>query len=494
MIEFIELKNNSVNKVLGLFLLLITQSFLIKGQSQDLDKMTFLSGFHFSVTGSSGFTKFNFDQPTNITIKSPLLTQNSADLEVQYYLNKGLYLSASLGYLITTQKNYRMQRGMEWYNYRDGLAWLDYRKFDFGLGITRFLNSNLLLRPKINFGGIHNRFPYSLIRIQDGSTIQISNRFSPYLLAKVNLGFILRKHNAIDVGIYFRKSFNNIYSGTYVDNPEPIAFYGTGTELGLNMGYIFTGYRRRKAKSLGRKQFKEYKKSYREIEEKAKLLEVSIERFSFVHKINDPEGILVNSISNNIGFRMDVEIGLTKNKFWETGLHVGQYFVGYVLLDENKEFKVLQRQVGPDYQAALNIGYGYRITINKGINLAAISAGVTLNGSLSGSSGVSSLFDPSTNEFIYLIEYEDETKSVVYPSIYANFNKDFQITSKMRLSFNVRYNQGIIKSVVRRYNVQTYGSQTRNFTGIRNGTSYSLGIGMKYNFGERKTRDNMGPM
>ena len=258
----------------------------------------------------------------------------------------------------------------------------------------------------------------------------------------------------------------------------------------MNLGYIFTGFNRRQAKSKGNKHYKIYKKSQRRIEEKDRFLELSIDRFSLVHKINDPEGILVNSTSNSIGFRIETEFGLTSNKFWETGLHVGQYFVGYVLLDENKEFKVRQRQAGPDYQVALNIGYGYRIITDKEVNLGTISGGVTVNGSLSGSSGNSSLFDPATNEYIYIIEYEDEIKSVVYPNVYANLNKDFQITGKMRLSLNFRYNQGIIKSIVRKYDVQTYGSPTRNFHGIRNGTSYSLGIGMKYNLGERKTRDN----
>jgi len=120
----------SLKKIVGLFLFFLIQSVAVYSQSQDFDKNTFLSGFEFSVIGSSGLTKFIFDPPTTISLKSPLLTQSSVDLEVQYYFNQRISLSATIGYLTTTHKNHQKVGGMEWYKYRDGLAWIGYRKFD----------------------------------------------------------------------------------------------------------------------------------------------------------------------------------------------------------------------------------------------------------------------------------------------------------------------------------------------------------------------------
>ena len=482
------MNKSNLYRILGLSLILIAKSFSLNGQNQDFDKKNFLSGFHFSVSGNTGLSKFNFDVPTTITLKSPLLTQNSASIEVQYYFNKGLYLSSSLGYFLTTQKNFRKQGGMEWYNYSDGLAWIGYSKFDFGLGVSNILNSKFLLRPSIKVGGLHTRNTNPLRRTQDGSTIQATSKVNPYIMTQLNVGYIFKNYNVFELGLYYRHSFSNIYTGVYQDSPAPVAFSGTGTELGLNMGYTFTGFNRKlvKAKAKTKRGFQKYKKSRRKIEDSARLLEVSLGRFSYVHFIDDPKGVIVNSISNRIGVRVEAEFSLSNNKFWETGVHVGEYFTGYVLLDESKENKVRQRQAGPDYQAAVNIGYGYRMINRNEVNLITVSAGVTINGSLGGSSGSSSAFNPSTNEYIYLIEYEDDIKTIVYPSIYANLNKDFQIAKKTSLSLNFRYNQGIINSIVRNYEVQTYGSQTRSFTGVRNGTSYSLSVGVKYNFGEKE--------
>ena len=117
---------------------------LANGQNFELEPDVLTSGFHVSVLGTSGFTKFGFDPNTTISLKSPLLTQNSFNIDFQYYLKNGYFISSSLGILVTTQKNYKKANGMDWYHYRDGLTWLEYGKVDLGFGYMRVRNRNLI--------------------------------------------------------------------------------------------------------------------------------------------------------------------------------------------------------------------------------------------------------------------------------------------------------------------------------------------------------------
>ena len=473
----------NVHGLLWLTVFLMVQSIELHGQSQDFDQKDFFSGFHFSVSGNSGFSKFGFEPPSTISLKSPLLTQNSANMEVQYYFNKGLCLSTSLGYLFATQKNYRKQGGDEWYHYRDGLAWLGYRNIDIGLGLSRFLTSKLLIKPSIKLGSLEGRFPRGLTRQQDGPRIEATKRVNPYVLAQVDLGFLLRKYNTIDVGFYYRHSFSDIYVGTYFDFPEPTAFSGSGSELGMSLGYSFTGYNRRLAKSKSKKDLLEYKMAFRHIGERDKLIEASVDLFSFTSFNDDPEGIITNSVSYSVGLRLEAEFGLSQHRFWELGWHLGQYFTGYTILNEDKSDKIAESQSGPDYQIAISSGYGIRFVTKQEIQIITLSAGIAINGTLTGSHGSFSSLDQDTNEYNYKFEFGDVDKTFIYPTAYVNLNKDFQLTNKMYVSVNYRYNQGFIKNVVRTYEGQSYGSPSRQFEGFRNGTSWTLGIGLKYNLG-----------
>jgi len=226
-------------------------------------------------------------------------------------------------------------------------------------------------------------------------------------------------------------------------------------------------------------------------EKKVRLLEVSYERFSIINENNDPEGIIVDYTSKSYGLRLEAEFISTDDKFWETGIHFGHFHKGYTLLNEDKTTFNSSGGDGPNWQMAISAGYGYRIVLDKEIKLFTVSAGATINSTKSSGWGSSSQFDTVTNQYVYNIEHQDNSKRLFYPSLYANLNRDFRFYKKMQLSVNFRYNQGIIKSKSRNYDVETYGSDIRSFDGTINGTSWTLGIGFKYNLGGNKTRDNV---
>ena len=480
------MKIRSYTNLLAIVALILFAGLKLNGQNLDLEKNIFFSGFHYSVSGSSGLTKFDFDPTTNLFLESPLLTQNSVSLEAKYYLKQRFFLSSSIGYLYTTQKNAVKISGMDWYNYTDGLAWLGYKKFDIGIGNSRMLNSKFLLGTSLKLGGLHGEKRSPLFREQDGSSIQANSQINYFALAKVSLSKILKNHNLLDLGLYYRQSFSDIYEGTYSGPSESADYSGKGSEVGLSIGYSFTGYERRLSETKSKREILEYKKKFRNIEQRARLFELSVDLFSFLSANNDPEDIIVNSYSNKFGIRAETEFSIQDVKFWEMGLHVGAYCTGFVVLNENRIGRFAQSQAGVDYQFALNWGYGYRFRTKKEISIITLSGGIAINGSLSGSSGSSSRFSNVTNEYIYKLEFEDDIKTIIYPTIYANLNRDFQISKSMYLSLNFRYNLGFISNIVRSFEAETYGSSVRNFEGKRNGTSRALGIGLKYNFGEKK--------
>lgn len=226
---------------------------------------------------------------------------------------------------------------------------------------------------------------------------------------------------------------------------------------------------------------------FTKIDKRATLLEVSLDRFSFLSHINDPEGVFVNYISQRWGIGIEAEFGLDENIYLESGIHFGKYFRGYSILTENKDAPYLSSGTGPNWQVALSTGCGYRFMTKKKSNLFLLSAGISVNSSNNSDGwGSSSSFNSTTNEFIYRVDYVEESKRHIYPSLYANLSKEFEITKNTSVSAHYRYNQGFTKSNVTSYNVEAYGSDIRDVEVIRNGTSWSIGIGFKYNFGERK--------
>lgn len=476
---------NLYQKLLVFFLCSLSQTVLLNGQNQEINKEIFLSGLQFSASGYSGFTKFGFDPSNKIPLKSPLLTQNSASIEAQYYFKKGFYLATSFGLLFTTQKNYRKPGGMEWYKYLDGLTWLPYIKTDLGLGYSKLYKSSGILSYQLKFGVVHTN-KSKLNRHQDDSAIETNNKLHPFLNVQSKYGWQFKNRNLLEIGIYYHHSFSDIYFGTYTSSNATTAFSGTGSELGLSLGYVFTGYARRMEKNKSTESFKKYKKDRKHIDRNARLLEFSIDQFSMININKDPEGIIINSAMRTIGGRIEAEFGINENRFWETGLHLGPYWQGFTILNEDKTAKWRSSHSGVDYTLALNFGYGYRVTTKEKINIFTISAGLTINGNLSGSSvGNSSVRWPD-GIYAYQLSYIGEIKSVIFASLYFNINKDFQLTKNTYLSFNYRYNLGLNATLVRSYEAETYGSEVRNFEGKINGTSHSYNVGLKFNIGVSK--------
>ena len=299
---------------------------------------------------------------------------------------------------------------------------------------------------------------------------------------KINYGIILNNYDLVELGVHFQQSFSDIYFGDYLGTE----FYGRGTELGVNLGYTFTSYAKRIAKRKSKKDLIAYKKSKRKLGAKARLVEISTELFSYLNATKDPEGIIVNNYSNLYAFRAKLEFGIGEQKFIETGLHFGRYDTGFTILNPDKSGKNRASSSGPYYQTAVSFGYGYRFQTKKKISILTLSGGLAINGSEpSGGIGSRSLRRGSDDFILWKIEYEDEHKTFIYPTIYANLNRDFQISKRMFISLNVRYNLGLINNSVRSYRAVTYGSEERSFSGKRNGTSRTIGLGLKYNLGER---------
>jgi hypothetical protein len=477
------------------FIVLSIFPLLVKSQSTSFEQDVFTSGLHVSVYGTSGFTKFDFVPNTIISLNSPLLTQNTLSVDLQYYLKNGYFISSSVGMLVTTQKNYQKTNGMDWYHYRDGLTWLEYKKIDFGFGYTKLLNRSLF-KGHLQLGVLKrydsklSRFDGIFDRFTDGSTIKTDSKIHPFINVNFKYGFLLKDYNVLEFGIHFRNSFSDIYNGFYFNPEIEVPFSGSGTELGVNLGYTFSGYSMRLVKRKSKKELLAYRKSRREIGAKAILIEISAELFSYLNSNNDPEGIILNNYSQKYAFRAELEFGLDERRFVESGLHFGSYCTGYLVLHEDRKTKFRSKQSGPEYQTAISIGYGYRLQTKKNTRIITLSAGVALNGSQpSGGRGSSSLRIVESGYYIYKIEWLDEHKTIIYPTVYANVNRDFQMTKKMFLSLNFRYNLGLIDNFVRNYTAETYGSSVRSFQGKRNGTSFAVGVGLKYNLGERKRSD-----
>jgi len=481
LVEIIEY-NLHVMKCYGIIIILLFTADITVAQV--LKETDLFSGLQITVNYSSGLSKFKFNPNTQLPVNSPLLIQQSGSLELQYYIQNGWFVSASAGILITSHKNDRRLSGEEWRRYIDGLTWRGYRKFDIGIGKSKIFNSNRIIRQHFNRGGVWRRFSN---RLRTPDKIHYTNsNFSPYGLYKASIGGVRNNKNLWEIGLYYRHSFANIYNGKFGNILEESEYSGTGTEIGLSLIYTFTRCDQRLARSESLKNLEEYRQKRRTLENGTRLLEVKLGFYSPLNIIRDPEQILLSTSEITIGGKIGLQVLIDQVQFWEYGLSFNEYWSGYTIVDNL--LGIGSSSLTNDfYSLAFNIGRGMRVNTNKGLNLFALSSGITINGNLtSGGSFGSDILSELGGKNIYELIFETEVRSIIFASLYANINKGIQISKRMYISANFKYNLGLNATQMRRYRLSTMGSDFREIDGVINGTGYSVEIGMKYNLGKEE--------
>jgi hypothetical protein len=284
-----------------------------------------------------------------------------------------------------------------------------------------------------------------------------------------------------------------MYVGEYelYDNQSNGTLVNRGSNLSLSLIYTFTRARKMKraedlvlqSEEISFKDAKrKFKKERRYIAPKSMFFGLSSGLFFARNQVGLGEHILSPGGSASWIISANFEKGIKNNHFWEADLSVSETW-SYIRI---KSPSVYWASASNEFVATQgSIGIGTRLISKKSnINFLNVSAGLSLGvhtsqKGLSGYSGGSGGFDNET-EYQYLISYT--TKRKIYPTLYLNLSRDFQLTKALYFSFDYRFNLGLLNVV----EGEAEFSELPDLNNVINdqinikGTSSAFQLGLKY--------------
>lgn len=354
-------------------------------------------------------------------------------------------------------------------------------KFSLGGGILQFLTSGVGV-CSINSDEIEE---YSV-------NYNYPNQISPIAVMGLDYMFTLKNKNELGLGFQYNHSFKNIYKGTYrlYDNVSNGEVFSSGTTIGLNVSYIFTGnltQQKIKAKndimSDEKAARKEVRKEQRYLDPNATFVNIYGGIVNGMTKVNDPGAYLMNSGMAELFAGIDYEHGIKNNFFVDAGYHFVKYLysVGLVSLNISSGSSVF-------YAHDFTLGGGYRIITSENYKLlnlyGGLAAGFISSPKGSGSSGgfsISHIGDCS--ECFYDVSSTGKTVSKLIVGVYLGASKDFRVTDFFYLSLNYRYIHGfnpVFKSDI--VYESSYFDGVKTASAKIDGTAHLFSFGLKFRF------------
>lgn len=317
--------------------------------------------------------------------------------------------------------------------------------------------------------------------------------FKPYLYVSTQVDRVLKNDNIFGLSMSYEYFFGSIYEGEYslYNNQSNGTLVNRGNNISLSLVYTFTRANKFKlAEQIfvndenrtfkGAKQI--FKKERRYIDPKSTFFGLSSGLFFARNQVGLGEHILNSGGSSSWIITANVEKGIRNNHFWQGGLSVSETW-SYIRLNRPSVYWASASNEFVAMQAS--VGLGTRLISKKSnINFLNISAGLSLgvhtsqkgpNGNSGGSSN-----DGNETLYEYLITYT--TKRKIYPTLYLNLSRDFQLTKLLYLSIDYRFNLGVMDVVEGQvqFKEQPDLSQVINDQISIKGTSNAFQLGIKY--------------
>jgi len=354
-------------------------------------------------------------------------------------------------------------------------------RFSLGGGILQFLPSG---------SGICSSNAEEIIEYD--LHITYPNQTTPFAVIGLDYILPLKNKNELSVGLQYNHSFKKIYEGKYqlYDNTSNGELFSSGSTVGLNVSYIFTGNLTQQKIKARNEQIsdekaarKEVRKEQRYLDPKATFVNIYGGIGGGITKVNDPGAYLMNSGVPDLFAGIEYEHGIKNNFFISGGYHFLQHYhsVGLISLGMSSGSSAF-------YAHNYTFGGGYRIITPENFKLLNVyggfAAGFISSPIGSGSSGGISVSQmDGCSECFIQVSSIGETISKLILGAYLGASKDFRLTDFFYLSLNYRYLHGfnpVFESDI--VYESSYFDGTKTATAKIDGTAHMFSLGIKLRF------------
>lgn len=372
---------------------------------------------------------------------------------------------------------------------------------NFALEYREWVGNKIALKGML--GGGFYKFPQLGVGIsysnngvlQHNMALDYESDNKNYLLAKIGMDYVLKNDDLLGVSIGYEHFFSPIFQGGY--NVYSFTSSGSilnrGNNLNLTLGYQFTRAKRMKKieeyflknKTTVADAKKAFKAEKRYIDPESWFVSISGGLFLAKNKASR-EATYLNSISvPSYIVQLSGEKGIRDNYFMEFGVSVSESFSAIHV----NEIEAVRFTIGYNEFVGIqpSFGIGKRLIGKNNTNYLNISAGVSVgintDSKESVGAGSGNLYS-EIGDTLYAYTYDDGTKSPVYPTLYFDLNKGFQMTNNLYLSLSYRHNIGFIPTWQAdfEYHSRPDLNTTRPGSLKINGTSNAFQLGLKYKF------------
>lgn len=322
---------------------------------------------------------------------------------------------------------------------------VDKLKFSLGGGFLQLINTGSGITSTSELGENYRiRYEYPA-------------QFTP--LAVVNISYVklLKNMDEIEVGVIYNKSFKDVYSGYYrLHNAMSSGnLYSTGSNVGIELSYVFTGNRNRSIINSKIKDGTDIKLAKKQARQERRYLDPQSSFISpklgvgiCINRTIDEANQIGNSRGIDFLYGLEYEHGIGKNYLLTAGINLFEYYdmIRIVYSDFSSGHNVFK-----SYEASF--GAAYRWITNTNYNIINLYTGVVLGYAdidkdyQSSSTGVHTYNSSGNFNPDYIIEITSNKmrNSNFVCAAYLGVSKDFRICNSIYFSLNYRYQQGFNK-------------------------------------------------
>ena len=340
-----------------------------------------------------------------------------------------------------------------------------FAKFSWGFNYHKLMGDQFIFKTSVGSGfsifssaissGLYTFADPSILRVV---TTYYSGNSSPktFLFFDIGVDKILKNKDLIGLNLSYEHYFKSSLVGNYSiqkfpeNNMSNGNFSNSLNNLSLSVNYTFTQYKKDDLKvSMAnedgiskRKAQKVYKKNKRFVDPNSIFISAGYGLFLNKNSVSDAAGHLPSTYGtgSSLGYMM-VEIGLTKNYFFEIGLESSDYFSSTKLFNNSifstSAFTATKWNIGISKRLTNPISNRNYLNIHTGFSISVQPyTGDKDYGEIGG--GYS-----QTSEY-YKLEHASKFKSYVFPTVYLAIEKDFQITKNVYTCLKYKYDQGFV--------------------------------------------------
>lgn len=479
-------------------------TLLAIGQTSKPEVPRLLEGLHFGIQLSNGFNTTRSNHVTGDSkLSGSLVHQHAFQLHVEQYLGqKGIFISAGAGFGMNGFV-YKTDTDLEYPNssydyYYNKLDVFPFASVDMGVGYSYRLSERWIFKPQLR-AGIRSS-PEQATSVGHSTTegrvldyrIETEGRNQTTLRLQIDFTRILKNDDLLAFGLYYTHTNSLVYSGSYFYPTDNSAgtFTNYGREVGISVGYIFSGYSRKMdiySKVKEGKHHTDAKKSFRKqrrtFGEKSWVLGARSGVFG-AKFIAEPNSTIQSATGTSTYVGVNFLYNVSKNAYLEGDLSYNTYSE-----PRKTKYYLSTSSSSGDFLFTLSSGYGYRVLDKNNYNWLNVSGGLNFNfvGPPKGMDG-SSEFRVSNSNGDILLDGKSDTyiKQKFYPGLYLTLNKDFRIGANNFISFSYTHTEGFYPVIVMEYEtngLDVYGGNEAfdvNFKGRTN--TFSIGVKHRFNY------------